>query len=137
MAKWLNETVRKWHKGPSCEVVHKLERFPNNTADDIWVPKLTEENWVVVSADLSHKGYPKLHLACRDCNKHLIEMNPGLSIGGTFEWIRAILHIWPDLLEISKSNPAQRHRLSYASAAKSHFKLESVEWSKSIHKTVS
>lgn len=133
MAVWLSQTANEWHKeSQTIEIVHKQHRFAKNTPDDIWVPKLIEEDWVVLSADMSKRAYPKLHHVCRDHNIPLIEFAGALGQAGTFEWIRAILHLWPNMLGMAIDKKAERLRIHYAELIKGqvsrHFHTRKLDW---------
>lgn len=128
MTEWLAKTVQQWHKGPPVQLLHKRARFPGDTPDDIWIPQLEGEDWIVVSSDMSRHGHPKLNQVCRDCKKSLFEFSGALSSAGTFEWIRALMHLWPIMLVTADGCRNEWHHVAYGDSHRRTFKNEIKPW---------
>ena len=82
--------------------------------DDVWIPKLAREKWVIISADQGHLGGAKLPLVCKTWKITHVLIKGKLHHARQFEKARAILAVWPELLEAAKAIPGTEFRLHYA-----------------------
>ena len=87
--------------------------------DDIWIPRLAGEGWLLVSADQGHSGGPKFPRLCRTWKITQIVIKGKLHHAKQFEKARAVLAVWPDLLEAANSPPGTEFALHYTHGQRS------------------
>ena len=79
--------------------------------DDVWLPTLVDEKWVVITADQGRRGGPKLPRVCRDLGITHVLIRGKLHHARQFEKARAIVLVWPELVSISDAPPGTQFRL--------------------------
>lgn len=111
------------------EIGHINALFGAGAKDPEWIPKVVEGAWIVISEDRgknSSRG-DKLPVLCLQHSvTHVLVMPSLLKNGGQFEKMRALMAVWPELLELPSKTRGARLRLKYASSSRSAFRLDPV-----------
>jgi len=114
-------------KKHTVEIAHTVERFGLSAKDREWVPKLEQEDWIVISEDRgmhSSRG-DKLPVLCWQYNvTHVLVLPALLKNGGQFEKLRALLAMWPRLLLLPNEQRGSRWKLKYANPERTQFRLD-------------
>ena len=112
-----------------CEIAHTIELFGKGAKDPDWVPRIMNEDWLLVTEDRgkNSRQEERLPQLCR-LHKitHVLVLPALLKRGGQFEKMRAILAVWPELLLMTEAPRGLRARLKYSGPACSGFRLERV-----------
>jgi hypothetical protein len=113
-----------------CEIGHTIELFGRAAKDREWVPKLGKSNWIVVSEDRGKNSASgdKLPVLCLQHGiTHVLVLPSLLRNGGQFEKLRALLAVWPRMLDLVGTPKGSRWRLKYANSFRTQFHLERSE----------
>lgn len=95
------------------EIAHLRDFKLDNSLDDVWVPKMVQENWVVVSSDrgtTKSKG-SKLPLLCKKFRMTHILLSASVHNLKSFEKVKAILSAWPELGSVFEAENGTEFRL--------------------------
>jgi hypothetical protein len=92
-------------------IMHLLDRFPSGTHDDVWVPKIAEEDWIVVSVDRGKLPGPKLPVLCAGLGVRHILFAPSAARLPQFEKGRAFLRVWRDAINLAQAPAGTRATL--------------------------
>lgn len=106
----LTEAVRKltgFHRH-QVGVMHVFDRFPPGTHDEVWVPAITAEDWIVVSVDRGRSPGPKLPAICAQLGVRHILLAPSAAALPQFEKARAFLRVWRDAINLAHAAPGTR-----------------------------
>jgi hypothetical protein len=106
----LTEAMRKligFHRHP-IGVIHLFDRFPPGTHDEVWVPAIAKENWIVVSVDRGRSPGPKLPGICAQLGVRHILLAPSTACLPQFEKARAFLRVWRDAVNIAQAPAGTR-----------------------------
>ena len=106
----LTETMRKligFHRH-QVGVMHLFDRFEAGTRDEIWVPKIAPEGWIVVSVDRGRSPGPKLPLLCSALGVSHILFAPSAAALPQFEKARAFLRVWRDAVNLAQAPAGTR-----------------------------
>lgn len=101
----LTEALRKlvgFHRH-QVGILHIFDRFPPGTRDDVWVPAIAQEDWIVVSVDRGKSPGPKLPNLCAQLGVRHILLAPGAAQLPQFEKARAFLRVWRDALNLEQA----------------------------------
>lgn len=112
------------------EIAHTISLFGRGARDAAWIPQVVAEEWIVISEDrgMNSRAGDKLPVLCLQYRvTHVLVMPSILKHGGQFEKMRAVIAVWPKLLELAGAPRGTRVKLKYASAERSGFRLEPVE----------
>ena len=97
-------------------IMHVLDRFPPGTHDDIWVPAVSNEDWIVVSVDRGRSPGPKLPRLCATLGVRHILYAPTAAALPQFEKARAFFRVWRDVLNLAHAPSGTRAVLKVTSA---------------------
>lgn len=114
--------VLKMHPDPKPRIVAKYDIFDVGAADDEWIPKLTGTEWVIVSGDTGKGGAPRLPDLCLAYNRTHILLTSTVHGLKQFEKARAILGLWPKIMDIESAKAGSRFQIE-GSANSDHLKL--------------
>jgi hypothetical protein len=93
-------------------VEHLFTYFKIGTPDDVWIPKIAEEEgWVIITADSGKKRGPKLPELCVEYEITHVLMSPSIAKLSTYGRIRAFHDNILDLIEASDAKKGTRFRL--------------------------
>lgn len=81
--------------------------------DKVWIPKLAEESWLVISADRGKKGGSKLPLLCAHHKVSHVLIKGKLHNVRQFEKARAIIVVWPSLVDACTKPKGTRFLLTW------------------------
>lgn len=87
--------------------------------DDKWIKKIDEGDCIVISGDQGH-GKPRLPLICKQKNITHIILSPNVHHSTRFDRARAILALWPHILETFNAPPGSRFQLQQDSTKKGY-----------------
>lgn len=97
-------------------IIHLLDKFPAGTHDDVWIPVIAKEGWIIVSADRGKSSGPKLPSVCAKLGVRHILYSPRAASLPQFEKARAFLRVWRDAVNLWEANPGTRADLKFNAA---------------------
>lgn len=89
-------------------LLHIFDRFPPGTRDEVWVPAIAREDWIVVSVDRGKSPGPKLPAICAKLGVRHILLAPSAAQLPQFEKARAFLRVWRDALNLAQAPAGTR-----------------------------
>jgi hypothetical protein len=95
---------------------HLFEIAPAGTFDEIWIPRLKDERWTVVSADGGRRpnrsrGRKLPHL-CAEYGITLIILSPAVHQRKAMDKARTILSVWDQIVRIATDESLIGHRFA-------------------------
>lgn len=100
-------------------LTHLLELSPPGVGDDVWIPRVASEGFIVITADRGKRsGGPKLPAVCEANNVTHLLLSGRVSQTVQFEKARALLAVWPELLETVMAPKGSRFLLKLSNARK-------------------
>ena len=95
-------------------VRHIKEYFDQSTPDDIWIPQIAKEGWIVITADKAKRyGGPKLPTICKNEKLTHILISGKLHNAPQFEKARAIISLFPKIVTAAKEPSGTRYSMHY------------------------
>ena len=97
-----------------CEFVHITDYFAEGAKDREWIPRLAAESgWIVMTADRGthSRAGEKLPEICRVNQLTHVVLSKTIHAFKSFEKIRAIRHVWSDILQLHTYPPGSRFLL--------------------------
>lgn len=96
----------------SVIVDHVIPRGFAGMNDDVWIPLIAKEGWIVISGDRGSrqkksKG-PKLPIVCWDFMVTHVILGRSINKGKSFEKIRTILSLWDEIVATSRAPRGSR-----------------------------
>jgi hypothetical protein len=109
----LAEIIGSFHDEP-CKVRHIFQVIPAGGKDDVWIPKIAKDGWIVISADRGKEGGSvKLPDICwRNKVTHFIA-SKSICNAKRFERLRVIITAWPTILIEARKPAGTRFSLRY------------------------
>ena len=98
----------------AVEVRHIRELRHGGKADADWVPEVRLGGWLVMSSDRGRSAGPKLPQLCRTYGITHVLVSGSLHNSPQFEKARAVLVVWPALLNAAAGNTGSRFSLRYS-----------------------
>ena len=95
-------------------VKHLLDLAPPGEPDERWIPRISAEDWIVVTKDKGAHGGSKLPIICRRQRVTHVLLVGRLTERRQFEQVRAVLVVWPNLIRASDVPRGSRFRLRLA-----------------------
>lgn len=103
----------KFHS-ESTSVKHIRDYFIDSISDDNWIPQIAAEKWVVITADKAKRyGGPKLPSICKKYKVTHILISGKLHNAPQFEKARAIIYLFPQIIEAFKQPAGTRFSMRY------------------------
>jgi hypothetical protein len=101
------------------EIAHILDFYSQGQVDDdVWVRNLAND-WIVISADRARRrGGPKLPKICAEVGITHALLSSSLHQMKQFEKIRAVLSLWPELLNLTAAAPGSRYSIRKGSSGR-------------------
>ena len=97
-------------------IKHIQDFYEEGITDDIWIPQIALEKWIIVTADRAKKyGGAKLPSICKKFNVNHILISGRLHNEKQFEKARAIITVWPQILTIPDEPAGTRFALRFTS----------------------
>lgn len=96
------------------EVRHIIELRHGGRKDDEWVPEVAGGDWLVLTCDRGKSAGPKLPQLCREAGLSHVLVSGGLHNSPQFEKARAVLAVWPALVEACAEAAGTRFSLRYS-----------------------
>ncbi|MBN2447217.1 MAG: hypothetical protein JXO22_10850 [Phycisphaerae bacterium] len=102
----------KW-SNLEIEVTHLIDfEGRAGSRDDTWVPKLQEQDYMVITADKGRRGGgPKLPRICKEFGIRHVVLVGKLVHRTMFERVRALLVVWPSLIRVDDAPRGTTFRL--------------------------
>ena len=99
---------------------HVLEFQQQGIHDEVWIPQVAEDEWIILSADAGKRGGKKkgrkLPMLCELYRITHIIMSSTLHHHSSFEKMTALFSVWPDLLDVPNAPRGSRYALRRQSA---------------------
>jgi len=115
------------NKHETHEIAHTVDKFGRGAKDADWIPKLKDEQWVVISDDRGRNSAAgdRLPQICESLGITLISVNSTIfKHGGQAEKMRGIVSVWPEIAERVSKKPGSRWLLKYSGSTRNGFTLE-------------
>jgi len=95
------------------QVMHIIDLFGDSGwKDEDWVPQMAEDaSWIVVTADSGRGGGHRLPTLCQEHEVSHVLISPSLHNAKQFFKARAIIAVWPRLVEAAAEKPGTRFKL--------------------------
>lgn len=114
--------LTKWHHDKPT-LKHVSDFYDSDPGDDVWIKRIAEEGWLVISSDRGKKyGGPKLPRVCQEFGVTHILLGAALHRSKQFEKARAIIQVFPELIEAFNGPKGARYLLRMCPP--SSFRLE-------------
>jgi len=100
------QSLADFSKG-NVEFAHLADRSLSGQIDDDWIPSIKGQGWIVMTTDRGKKPSPggKLpHICQLHCVTHVM-MSASVHKRNTFDKLRAVFEVWPDLLTAMSAPP--------------------------------
>lgn len=105
------QTLTSFARG-SVEVKHLVDFALSGQSDSDWIPQIQGQGWIIIGTDLGKKNHGgKLPLISQRCLVSYVLMSPALHNKNTFDKIRALFAVWPDLLGVAADEPGCGYHL--------------------------
>jgi hypothetical protein len=96
------------------EVRHIIELRHGGRGDNEWVPEVAGNDWLVLTCDRGKRAGPKLPQLCREAGLTHVLISGSLHNSPQFEKARAVLVVWPALVEAASATAGTRFSLRYS-----------------------
>jgi hypothetical protein len=98
---------------PPPIVEHVIDFEGHNGVDDrVWIPKLAALDCVVFSSDTGrHKREARLPMICQGNGITLFLFSPTLHNSSQFEKARAVVSLWPSIMEAANGPRGKRYSI--------------------------
>lgn len=83
--------------------------------DDQWIKKLDTGDCIIITGDQGHSK-PRLPLVCKEKNITHITLSANVHHSNKFERARAIIALWPHILQTFHASPGSRFQIQQNSA---------------------
>jgi len=110
------------HKEPRPRLVHIYDIFAQDVKDDVWIPQLIGQDWIVISGDAGRKP-PRLPELCRQKGKTHIILSSTLKQETGFVKARAVVVLWPEIVRAADAPTGTRFQMQTIDAAHERFRL--------------
>ncbi len=98
------------------EIQHILELQRAGAKDSEWIPKLAADGWIVLTGDRGKSAGPKLPQLCRAYGITHVLLSGSLQNSPQFDKARAVLGVWPELIDLGEAPAGTRYSLRYSHA---------------------
>lgn len=115
-------TFFRAHKEPRPRFQHIHDAYNRGLADDVWIPKFVETDCMIISGDSGRKQ-PRLPAICRRHKKTHIILSPTLQMCNAFIKARAIIVLWPDIVNAYNSTQGSRFQIQPTDKKHERFRL--------------
>jgi len=104
LAPCLARALNELGKRDNHQVVHLKQKFPENTPDDVWLPKLAGEgDWVIVSGDFKITTNPQNREALRASGLTTFILKKGWINHTPWEQAWRLVKWWPRIIAAAES----------------------------------
>jgi len=110
------------YKEPRPRFQHIHDVFNRDLPDDVWIPKFAEIDCLIISGDAGRKK-PRLPAICKQFNKTHIILSPTLQNSSKFNQARAIVVLWPEIVNTFSHSKGSRFQIQTTDAKHEHFRL--------------
>lgn len=98
------------HLTPIVDFV--VKRFGAGTKDQVWIPKIAGEGWIILSSDRAKRsGGPKLPMICSAYRVTHLLLSTALHEKKQFEKAIIILKMWDEIEKLKDAPAGSRHHL--------------------------
>jgi hypothetical protein len=109
------------HRVPRPVLTHIHELGARDQQDDVWLPRLEHEDCLVISGDRG-RHLPRLPKLCTELKKTHIILSPALQEAPQFVKLRAIIVMWPHIVQACDCPKGSRFQIQATDARHEHFK---------------
>jgi hypothetical protein len=97
---------------PSPTIHHLTNYFIPGESDPVWIPKVAEEGWIILTADRGKKGKDKLPSICVTYKVTHILMGTSVMKLKQYQKANAIISIWEKIKECADAPKGSRFLMS-------------------------
>jgi hypothetical protein len=96
-------------------LMHLCDGFAAGTYDNVWIPKIAQEGWIVVSSDRGRKRTKggKLPEVCKEFKVSHILFSTSLHKRSSRDKVAALTLVWNQIQEIPNKPPGSRFDLQF------------------------
>jgi hypothetical protein len=86
----------------NAEIAHILDFHPQGVTDEEWIPRIAEENWIVLTGDRAKQSSRggKLPILCQAFRVTHVMLSAAIHKMKAFDKERAIVQVWHDLARL-------------------------------------
>ena len=116
-----------WYDEP-VEITHLFQFANASEKDEVWIPRISAGGWLLITADKGKRcGGRKLPEVCRDHGVSHVLLSTAIHKAKQFEKARAIVAVWPRIVQAARWTRGTRYSLRYEGADKRVNLVESLE----------
>lgn len=109
----LLELLRATGQEEWLEFRHILDFQKQRVPDEIWIPNVARDRWIIITADRGKRGTARqkgghLPTLCREHEITHVILGPSVHRKQQFDKIRAVFDVWDDLLQTAQADPGSR-----------------------------
>lgn len=108
------------------EIKHICDFQLEGIHDEVWLPQIAAEGWIVITADAGKqskkKGEKLPNLCVMYCVTHVI-LSPRVHHQRVFDKTRALLAVWDDLLGLANVPRGSRYGLQLTNSGRAQLRL--------------
>jgi len=109
----LAKIIAEFHDEP-CEIRHVFHVIPSAGKDEVWITKIANAGWIVISADRGKVcGGAKLPDLCWRNNITHFLASRTVAQGNRFERLRVFVSAWPRIIVDARKQSGTRFSLRY------------------------
>jgi len=109
----------------SVELDHVLNLFGAGTPDSVWVPKIANEQWIVVSADRARGrgGLNHLQNVCDAFSVTHVLLSVGMHQSKTATKVSALIGVWDQLCSLNAAPKGSKWKLRQTTTVNKPYEL--------------
>ena len=90
----------------AAEVKHLEDMFERGTSDEIWLPEVGKQGYVVISCDLNIRRRKSQWAICEDSGIAIFFFKPPGKHGYThWQWVEQVIKYWSEIKKIAEETP--------------------------------
>ena len=114
IAKAMSKGLAEFTRDREIEIHHLGELFPANTPDLVWIPRLRDEGYILVSGDIRITKNPVEREAWREAGFTAFFLDDGWSTRGFWPKVLELVRWWPTVMDTAKTcAPGSGFRLKF------------------------
>lgn len=94
---------------------HILEFQSQGVHDEVWLPRISKDGWIIVTADRGRQGRTgkgeKLPVLCRQYDVTHVMLSKTIHHWNSFQKFRCIMAVWTDIARLASAPKGSAHLL--------------------------